>query len=891
MSDTTLDKVYDHRDVEPRWLENWRAGGWAQADADSDAEPFVIMIPPPNVTGSLHMGHALTFTIEDTLVRHARMLGKNTLWLPGTDHAGIATQMVVERKLAAEGLNRFDLGREKFLEKVWEWKEIYHARITEQMNALGTSCDWSRERFTMDEGLSRAVREVFVRLYDEGLIYRDDRMVNWSPGAQTVISDLEVVHEERDGSLWHMAYPVADSDEQLVVATTRPETMLGDTAVAVHPEDPRYTHLIGKFIALPLTDRLIPIIADDILVDPAFGTGAVKVTPAHDMNDFEVGRRHDLPSITVLDAHAKVNENAPAAYQGLDRFEARKRIVADLDALDLLVKIEPHKLSVGTCQRTGSVVEPRLSKQWYVKVEPLAKPAAEAVRSGRTKIVPESWTKTYFHWMDNIRDWCISRQLWWGHQIPAWHCADCGEITVQREDATACAHCGQANIQQDSDVLDTWFSSGLWPFSTLGWPDNTQDLKTFYPGTVLETGFDILFFWVARMMMMGIHFMGEVPFDTIMLHAMVRDESGQKMSKTKGNVIDPLDVSKTYGGDSLRMTLAALAGHGRDIKLSMHQVEANRNFVNKIWNASRFALMNLEGYTHTAEAPGPLGRADRWILGQLGRAVDAVEASFGALAINEVAQTLYQFFWNELCDWYIELSKPVLYGEDEAAKAATQWTLTTVLDNALRLLHPIIPFATEEIWSKLPLGEDRAEALMVARYPRPGDFPADPEAEGQIETFKAIIGCVRNIRGELNLGSGQPVPVVLRATTPETAALLTAEATLLSRLARITELTVQAGGERPKGAAMQMADGIDVFVPLAGLIDFGEELTRLEKATAKARKQLDGVVQKLGNERFVSRAPEDVVAKEKARQAELEAQLAKLADSHARIQALAADDA
>jgi valyl-tRNA synthetase len=893
MSDSNLDKTYDHRDVEPRWLERWRDGGWAQADAESDKPPFTVMIPPPNVTGSLHMGHALTLTIQDSIVRWKRMSGFNTLWLPGTDHAGIATQMVVERKLAEEGISRFDLGREKFIEKIWEWKEIYHARITEQMNALGTSCDWSRERFTMDDGLSRAVREVFVSLYEDGLIYRDDRMVNWSPGAQTVISDLEVVFEDRDGSMWHMAYPVDGTDRTLVVATTRPETMLGDTAVAVHPDDPRYQDLIGKQIKLPLTGRLIPIVADDILVDMAFGTGAVKVTPAHDPNDFEVGRRHNLEFITILDHNAKVNTNAPEAYQGLDRFEARKRIVADLDALGLLVKIEPHKLSVGTCDRTGSVVEPRLSKQWYVKVAPLAEKATDAVRSGRTKIVPQTWEKTYFHWMDNIRDWCISRQLWWGHQIPAWHCADCGAVTVHREDPSACQSCSSTNIERDTDVLDTWFSSGLWPFSTLGWPDETPDLKTFYPGTLMETGFDILFFWVARMMMMGLHFMGEVPFDTVLLHAMVRDEKGKKMSKSKGNVIDPLVVSKEYGADSLRMALASMAGQGRDIKLAMGQVELNRNFVNKIWNASRFALMNLEDFDPAAPKPTTLGLTDRWILGRLAKAVETANTSLDKLAINEAANALFHFFWSEFCDWYIELAKPVLYADDGnmAARHATQWTLVTVLDNALRALHPFIPFATEEIWSKLPLGADRPEALMIARYPQAADWARDGEAEAAIELLKSVITAVRNVRGELNLGSGKPVPVVLRAPTDALATLLEQEQHLISRLARTTTLSVQSGGDRPKGAAMQIADGIDVFVPLAGLIDFPEELVRLEKSIAKNEKSLLGIRKKLGNASFVSRAPDAVVQKEKDRETALISTLEKLADSKQRIEALAADQA
>ncbi len=885
-----LSKNYDHRDVEPRWYAQWKAAGYFQAEAPSEKPPYVIMLPPPNVTGSLHMGHALVATIQDTLVRWKRMCGYNALWLPGTDHAGIATQMVVERELAKQGQSRLDLGRDAFIEKVWEWKAVYHARITKQMEALGSSVDWSRERFTMDEGLSRAVREVFVRLYEEGLVYRGERLINWSVGCQTVLSDLEVVYEERDGSLWHIAYPVADSDERLVVATTRPETMLGDTAVAVHPDDPRYKHLIGKMISLPLTGRRIPIVADAILVDPAFGTGAVKVTPAHDFNDFETGRRHGLPMISVLDLDAKLNANAPEKYRGLDRFAAREQIVRDLEAAGLLVKIEPHKLNVGTCQRSGTVVEPMLSKQWYVKAKPLADEASAAVRDRRTVILPEMWEKTWFHWMDNIQDWCISRQLWWGHQIPAWYCADCQEVTVSRADPAACAKCGSARIERDPDVLDTWFSSGLWPFSTLGWPDDTLDLRTFYPGTVMETGFDILFFWVARMMMMGIHFMGEVPFSTVFLHAMVRDEHGQKMSKTKGNVIDPLDVSRDLGADSLRFTLASLAGQGRDIKLGIKSVETNRNFINKIWNASRFALLTLEGFDADAPPPDRLERTDRWILSRLDRAVEQVQKALEGFALNEAAMTMYQFFWSELCDWYIELAKPRLYGEDAEAKRGAQWTLVQALDTSLRLLHPIIPFASEEIWQKLPLGKDRPEALMIADFPRVGAFARDEEAEADMAMLMGIVTAVRNIRGELGIPAGQPVPTVLRAPDEAARSLLEGERVLLERLGRTASLAVEVGGERPKGAAMQLVGAVEVHVPLAGLIDLQEELGRLEKAIAKAEKDLEIVARKLGNPEFVSKAPPAVVQKENEKQVELRETLAKLTGSRERIAALAAGE-
>ena len=887
-----LAKTYDHRDVEARWYAAWMEANCFVADAHSKKPPFTIVIPPPNVTGSLHMGHALTVTIQDVLIRHRRMAGYNALWLPGTDHAGIATQMMVERHIAKEGLTRFDLGREKFLERVWAWKESYHARITGQIKAMGCSVDWTRERFTLDPGLSHAVREVFVRLYEEGLIYRADRLVNWSTGCQTVISDLEITYEEKEGSLWHIAYPVTGREERLVVATTRPETMLGDTAVAVHPDDPRYTHLVGLTVELPLTGRRIPIIADAVLVDMAFGSGAVKVTPAHDFNDFEVGKRHDLPSISILDKNAKINTNAPEIYQGLDRFEARKRIVADLEAAGLLVEIKAHKLNLGHCQRSGTIVEPMLSKQWYVKAEPLAKPAADAVREGKTKILPEGWDKTYFQWMDNIRDWCISRQLWWGHQIPAFYCGDCDAVQVSRADPTACVQCGSTKLTRDEDVLDTWFSSGLWAFSTLGWPEQTPDLKTFYPTAVMETGFDILFFWVARMMMMGIHFMGEVPFKTVLLHGMVRDEHGAKMSKTKGNVIDPLDLLPELGADSLRFTLATLAGQPRDIKLSPKYVEKSRNFINKIWNASRFGLMNLADYEPDAAPPERLGMVDRWILSRLDTAIAEVDRALEAHTIDKAADAVYSFFWNEVCDWYIELAKPLLYGDAGAEeKRATQWTLVQVLDNALRLLHPFIPFASEEIWQTLPLGEGRPRFLMVADFPKAGAFTRDPDAEAEVGLLIDVITAVRNIRGELGLPAASTPEVTV--VCPDSAAVhaLESQRTRVEKLARIERLVVLAThGEKPHGTAVAMAGRAEVHVPVLGLIDIASELTRLDKALAKAGGGLDGIRKKLGNADFVARAPEDIIEKEREREAELIDEVARLSASRARIAALSASD-
>ena len=887
-----LAKAYDHRDVETRWYARWMDAGCFVADAQSTKPPFTIVIPPPNVTGSLHMGHALTVTIQDVLIRHKRMAGFNTLWLPGTDHAGIATQMMVERNLAKEGITRFDLGREKFLERVWEWKEACHGRITSQIKAMGCSVDWTRERFTMDDGLSHAVREVFVRLYDEGLIYRADRLVNWSPGCQTVISDLEITYEEKDGSLWHIAYPVTDSDERLVVATTRPETMLGDTAVAVHPDDPRYTHLIGKTVELPLTGRRIPIVADAILVDMAFGSGAVKVTPAHDFNDFEVGKRHGLPSISVLDKDARVNDNGPEAYRGLDRVEARKQIVADLEAAGLLVKIDAHKLNLGHCQRSGSVVEPMLSKQWYVKAETLAKPAADAVREGKTQILPEGWDKTYFQWMDNIRDWCISRQLWWGHQIPAWYCGGCDHVTVARTAPAACGGCGGTHLTRDEDVLDTWFSSGLWAFSTLGWPEQTPDLKAFYPTAVMETGFDILFFWVARMMMMGIHFMGEVPFQKVLLHGMVRDEHGQKMSKTKGNVIDPLEILPELGADSLRFTLAQLSGQPRDIKLSPKAVEFSRNFINKIWNASRFALMNLADFDPNAAPPERLGMVDRWILSRLDATIAEVGRSLDALTIDKAAHAIYGFFWSEVCDWYIELAKPLLYGDaGPEERRATQWTLVHVLDTALRLMHPFIPFATEEIWQTLPLGAGRGPFLMTADFPQAGAFAHDGDAEAEVGMLIGVITGVRNIRGELNIPAGKALAATILCPDEAVVTALSAQRSRIERLARIDSLSFTAGTERPRGTAVAVAGQVEIHVPVVGLIDIQAELSRLDKAVGKANAAVEGIRKKLGNAGFVANAPEEIIEKERERETELVDEIARLTASRHRIAEIAATGA
>ncbi|HYO57770.1 valine--tRNA ligase [Archangium sp.] len=889
-----------------------------RAEATSDKPSFCIVLPPPNVTGSLHLGHALTATIQDILIRWKRMNGFNALWVPGTDHAGIATQMVVERELKEkEKKSRHDLGREKFLERVWEWKNKYGNRIREQHKVLGASLDWSRERFTMDPGVSAAVREVFVRLYEEGLIYRAQKLINWCPSCHTALSDLEVEHEEKQGSLWHIQYPVKGSDRKLTVATTRPETMLGDTAVAIHPEDERYKGLAGQSVVLPLTGREIPIIADAELVDPAFGTGVVKVTPAHDFNDYQTGLRHHLPMLNVLDEAARVNAEG-GAYAGLDRYAARKKILEDLTAQGLLEKEEPHKLSVGGCQRCATVVEPRLSPQWFVKIEPLARPAIEAVEQGRTKLIPESWTNTYFHWMRNIHDWTISRQLWWGHQIPAWYCADCSprleatggidysraEPNVSRTPPEKCSRCGGSRLEQDPDVLDTWFSSGLWPFSTLGWPEQTPELKTFYPNSVMETGHDILFFWVARMMMFGLHFMKDVPFRTVYLHAMVRDEKGEKMSKTKGNVIDPLDIvlgapaeqlnknlrnkfpqgMPPHGADALRFTLASLTQQGRDIKLSLDRVAGYKAFANKLWNASRFALMNLGDFTLDDRSikERELTLADRWILSRLQRATVETRNALEAYNFGEAASTLYQFLWAEFCDWYIELAKSSLYGEDARARDNTRAVLVFCLDRILRLLHPFMPFITEEIWQKLPMSRP-ADSIMISPFPEPDASLEDAAAEAEMGPVIAAIEGLRNIRGESNLPPSARITAYVQSPDARTRELLERWRGYLMPLAGLGELRVTAPGPKPALSAAFVGPRMEVFVPLAGLIDVDAERERLRKEITRSEQEVGGIKRKLDNPNFVAKAPPDVVEKDRARVEELEARISKLRDNLNRL--------
>ncbi|MCI0572492.1 MAG: valine--tRNA ligase, partial [Myxococcaceae bacterium] len=938
MIETEPSKAYDPTDVEGRWYQAWLDAGVFTAQATSEKPPFCIVLPPPNITGSLHLGHALTATIQDILSRWKRMSGYNVLWLPGTDHAGIATQMVVERELKkTEGKSRHDLGRKAFIERVWEWKEKYGARIGEQHKVLGASLDWTRERFTMDEGLSRAVREVFVRLYEEGLIYRAEKLINWCPQDLTALSDLEVEHEERKGSLWHIRYPVAGTDRFLTVATTRPETMLGDTAVAVHPEDPRYADLIGRSVVLPLIGREIPIIGDAELVNMEFGTGVVKVTPAHDFNDYQTGLRHRLPMVTILDEHARTNAEA-GPYAGLDRFEARKRVLADLAEKGLLEKEEPHALSIGTCQRCATVVEPRLSPQWFVRIEPLARPAIQAVEEGRTRFVPESWTSTYFSWMRNIHDWTISRQLWWGHQIPAYYCKACSprlgddtdlpldaptvrvggldfgraEPIVARVMPTACPKCGGTHFEQDPDVLDTWFSSGLWAFSTLGWPDDTPELRTFYPTSIMETGHDIIFFWVARMMMMGLHFMNDVPFHTVYLHALVRDEKGEKMSKTKGNVIDPLDVIRgakadalapnlrnrfpqgmpAFGADALRFTLASLTQQGRDIKLSLDRVAGYKAFGNKLWNASRFALMNMGSFRWNGTHPKALKLtlADRWILARLDRAVEQTRAALESLQFAEAANTLYQFLWYAFCDWYIELSKPVLYGDDAAQRDVTRSVLVFSLDRILRLLHPFMPFITEELWQRLPM-ERPTRFIGQAVFPEPDERLKDPEAEAEMAPVVEAIEGLRNIRGETNLPPSARISAQVQSADARTRELLEAWRAYLMPLAGLGELRVGGPGKKPAQAAAYVGEKMEIFVPLAGLIDFEEEKARLKKELSKTEGELAGIQRKLDNPNFVAKAPADVVEADRARVAELGARKAKLQENLMRISEPAAPEA
>ena len=900
-----LAKAYDPKEVEPHWYAFWLEHDvFAASDDPADTRPvYALPMPPPNVTGSLHMGHALTNTIEDVLVRYHRMRGYNTLWQPGIDHAGIATQTVVERILKREGKTRHDLGREKFLERVWEWKAQSGGRITLQQRVLGVSADWKRSKFTMDADMSRAVRAAFVKLYEEGLIYRDTRLIHWDCEARTVLSNLEVENEPGNGELFDFAYPMADGEGEIVVSTTRPETMLGDTAVAVHPDDPRYKHLVGKFVKHPFLDRLIPIIADAILVDPKFGTGAVKITPAHDFNDHATGKRHGLEQITILNLDGTMNANA-GQFAGLDRFVARKAVKKALEEKGLTRGSKPHELVLPRSERSGSIVEPMISTQWFVKMKPLAEPALAAVREGKTVIVPEEWSKTYEHWMTNILDWCISRQLWWGHRIPAFHCA-CGHITVKdAETVAACEKCGAADPKQDEDVLDTWFSSGLWPFATLGWPENTDALKKFYPASDLETGYDILFFWIARMMMMGIHFMGQPPFKRILLHGLVVDETGDKMSKVKGNVIDPLDLIhgatfdevvekalpgapkeealrkfkkaypsaasmgaafSAYGADALRFTLATYSPQAKRIPLSPKKLEGNRNFCNKVWNATRYALTYLEGATVSATAPKATLLANRWILSRLSAAASVAQTGIDGFRLDDASLGLYHFFWDELCAWYLEMSKPIFAAGGKDAEE-TRDVLAHVLEAALRLLHPFIPFITEDLWHKVARPEGAPISIALAAYPTEAVGPRDEIAEREMVTLQAIISAARSVRSEHEIKPRDEVPLVLRSSDAALRAMLEREILTIRTLVKTSGPPVieERGKDRPRGSVMSIAAETEVLVGLKGLVEADKEGARIDREIKKVEKDIVLIEKKLSQPTFADKAPPEVVAESRA---------------------------
>ncbi len=926
MGTTELPKHYEPTEVERRWESFWEERRYFHADSSEPRVPYSITLPPPNVTGALHMGHALGSTLQDILIRWRRMQGRNSMWMPGTDHAGIATQMLVERQLMEqEGKSKQDLGREAFLDRVWKWKEKHGGRIVEQEQTMGFSLDWDRTRFTMDETASKAVREFFVKLFEDGLIYRDHRLVNWSPALHTAVSDLEVDNIDEQGHLWDLAYPLVDSDQRIVVATTRPETMLGDTAVAVHPDDERYKGLVGKELHLPLTERTIPIIADDF-VDPEFGSGAVKITPAHDFNDFEAGRRHGFELIQVVDRNAKMIAPSPEKYVGMSVDEARKVIVADLEAGGFLVGTKDYTVARARCSRSHCVIEPLPSMQWYVKTKPLAEPAIEAVQQGRTKFVPELWTKTYMHWMTNIKDWCISRQLWWGHRIPAWYCDACDHVTVTREDPETCGGCGQSSLRQDEDVLDTWFSSALWPFSTLHWPQESHDLKTFYPNDVLVTGADIIFFWVARMMMAGIYCMGDVPFKTVYMTPIVTDAHGKKMSKTLGNAVDPLHIihgatleellgavktgiakdgaikyiNKEFpkgiaaaGADALRFSLCAMTLPGRYIRLSMERVEGYRNFVNKIWNASRFALLNVDDFDPQAYTlahgnefdPGKLSLPDRWILSRLQRTCTDVDEALTTFRFADAANVLYHFVWGDLCDWYIELAKSNLYIGDDADDAArarrqhSQATLTHVLEKALLLLHPIMPFVTEEIASKLPIRTGSPESLMVSLYPSAQDKLIDEVAESEMVLLMEVVGAIRSIRSTYGVPPSRRVSAEVRSKNADKMALLEKRKSVVEDSARV-ELSFALEGEHVQQSAKSVVGSdVELVIPLAGLVDISAEKSRLTKEIKKTDKEISFISKKLGNQKFLDRAPEEVVTKERGRLVEEEQRKARLVDA------------
>jgi valyl-tRNA synthetase len=875
---SSMPKHFNPPESEKSWYDFWLKAGYFHADEKSALDPYTIVIPPPNVTGSLHMGHALNNTIQDILIRYRRMDGYEALWMPGTDHAGIATQNVVEKELADQGVDRHHLGREQFVDRVWEWKEKYGGVILEQLQRLGSSCDWVRERFTMDEGLSRAVREVFVRLYREGFIYQGDYITNWCPRCHTALSDLEVEHHERKGKLYHLRYPAVDGSGEVVVATTRPETMLGDTAVAVHPEDERYEDLHGRTFNLPLTHREIPLI-NDTFCNMEFGTGAVKVTPAHDPNDFEIGERHDLPKITVISLEGTMTHEAGESYEGLDRYACREKVVHDLNEQGFLVGSEDYEHSVGQCYRCQTVIEPIISRQWFVRMKDLAQPAIEAVEDGRIQIYPETWKKTYYEWMNNIRDWCISRQIWWGHRIPVWTCTGCEEILVDVDEPVSCPKCGTGELHQEDDVLDTWFSSALWPFSTMGWPEDTGTLRKFYPTSCLVTGFDILFFWVARMIMMGMKFMGDVPFRHVYIHALVRDADGHKMSKSRGNVIDPLVMIDKYGADAFRFTLAAFAAMGRDVRLAEDRVEGYRNFVNKIWNASKLVLQYLDGVEGDQIIDPPMAKEiqNRWIRSRLSFVIGSVRDAFDSYRFNDAAGSIYQFFWHEFCDWYLELAKPSFYGDKgEDSLKETAITAANVLETSLRLLHPLMPFLTEEIWQRLPV---KGDSIMIASFPVADTADRDIEAEESMGVATDLITGVRNLRTESGIKPSERIRASVVSDDDAFSEIVRVLKKDIERLGRLESLELDHVGPIPEGAATAVVKGQVLFINPETEVDAEAERVRLSKELEKVVAELKKVNGKLSNSQFLQKAPPEVVEKNRAIQADLNIQKGKLQEN------------
>ena len=874
MENNVLAKTYEPKEVEEKWYHYWEKNDLFKGDTKSDKSSFSIVIPPPNITGSLHMGHALNNTLQDILCRYKRMKGYNVLWQPGTDHAGIATQNVVEKDLASKKTDRHQIGREKFVELVWEWREKYGGMIINQLKRLGSSCDWSRERFTMDEGLSRAVREVFVQLYEENLIYRGDYIINWCPRCHTALADLEVEHEDMDSFLYYIHYPFENRKGYLTVATTRPETLLGDTAVAVNPEDERYKDLSGSHVLLPVLNKPIPVIYDKY-VDKEFGTGALKITPAHDLNDFEIGNTHQLERIKVIDEDGRMNELA-GPYQGMDRFQCREKILDDLKKSGLLEKIDPYRNAVGHCYRCKTMIEPLLSKQWFVRIGPLAKKASAAVKDGKIRIIPSNWEGVYFEWMNNIRDWCVSRQIWWGHRIPVWYCQECGEVIVAKEDPKECLSCKSKNLQQETDVLDTWFSSALWPFSTLGWPNSTDELKTFYPTSVLVTGFDILFFWVARMIMMGLHFMGDVPFRDVYIHALVKDEQGQKMSKSKGNIIDPLEVLDRFGTDAFRFTLSVLAIQGRDIRLSEERIAGYRNFINKIWNAARFSLMNLKDCKSPSIDNSNLTLSDRWIMARIGKVAEEMTSYIDDYKFNDAASTCYQFVWHEFCDWYLEMVKIELYSEDQKRREVAQSVMQILLSGVVRLLHPFVPFITEEIWQRLPNTEG---SIMLAQFPQPTEFIYDEESIKKMDLLKGVITGIRNVRGEMNIPPKKYLKVVIDVKESTEREILENNIAYITSLAKVESIDIVSDIAKPDSSATYVFGDIQAHVLLKGLINYDDERKRIYKEIKKIDHEMNLSQKKLANKDFLYQAPPHIVENVKGKVELMSVKLEKLSQN------------